>query len=174
MKKLCIIFSLVFSFVFAVNAQRLSITEPNSNTNEWEFAANCMQRLCPTVMWDGWILQDIEFDPENNTMYLLIQLRSLRDENLSEAKLKALVLFTLENLEEGYRAMLSENTVYVDGDWMLYLTLGNLLHKLADNNVNVQFVFQKPTKYNIIGSDVDLLVPPAELQKALDIKDYNE
>lgn len=173
MKKL-FIFSLVLSFVFAANAQRLSITEPHSNTNEWEFAANCMQRLCPTVMWDGWILQDIEFDPGNNTMYLFIQLPSLRDENLSEAKLKSLVLFTLENIEEGYRGTLSEKSVYIDGDWMLYLTLGNLLHKLADNNVNVQFVFLKPIKCNILGGDTDLLVPPAELQKALDIKDKNE
>ena len=174
MKKLLIIFSLVLTFVSNANAQRISLPETYSNTNEWEFAANCIQRLCPTIIWDGWILQDIEFDPENNTMYLLIQIRRTMDENLSEAQLKALVLFTLENLEEGYRAMLSENTVYVDGDWMLYLTLGNLLHKLADNNVNVQFVFLKPTKCNIIGSDVDLLVPPAELQKALDIKDKNE
>ena len=174
MKKLLIIFSLVLTFVSNANAQRISLPEHNSKTNEWEFAANCMQRLCPAAMWDGWILQDLGFDPENNTMYLLIQLPSLRDENLSEAKLKALVLFTLENIEKGYRGTLSEKSVYGDGDWMLYLTLGNLLHKLADNNVNVQFVFLKPTKCNIIGNDVDLLVPPAELQKALDIKDNNE
>lgn len=51
---------------------------PDSDTakSEVELGVECIQRLCPTGMWDHWTFRDIMFDRDSNTVLLVIQLNN--------------------------------------------------------------------------------------------------
>lgn len=164
------IFALIMMTTVAFNlkAQRLSV-EKSSYTNEWEYAAECVKRICPAGMWDKWSLKDIHFDKDDDTMYLLVQMGHLKSqEDPGQEEMKDLFEYTLENIIIGYKDALSNKSINIDGDWMLYLTVGNLLQKLAENKVNVKIIFEKPIKYNILKHDKNIFITPEELQKTFE------
>lgn len=168
MKTKLLFFCFLLSLLFTANAQRLTINEPTNYTNEWDYAADCVARLCPAPLWDNWIFKDIRFDRDTNTMYMVVE-RPYRDkgQELSDSQVKERAEWMVRNIEEGYRDIISSSSLLIDGDWMVYLTLGNLLPKLAENNVNLQFVFVKPLRDNIIDKDANFKLTPDQLRKII-------
>ena len=47
---------------------------------------------------------------------------------------------------------------YCDGDFMLYLSVGTLLHKLAMTDANLQIVLLKPDQECVIQKDIPMVV----------------
>lgn len=161
--------SLVLAFGFSSRAQRLTLQEPNSIMSEWDYAANSLSRLCPAPVWDGWVFRDAVYDAESNTMLFLIQLKSLREDkpDLTGEEIKVETEKIIGYFKQGYQDLLNNESLYIDGDWMLYLSVGNLLEKLAKNGVNLQIVLLKPLKYNIIDFKEPMKVSPEELHSIL-------
>ena len=162
-------FCFILSLAFTATAQRLSITEPTDTTNEWEYAADGIARLCPAPLWDNWVLRDIEFDKDSNTMYFLLQLPDWKQkDDPTEAQLRGTMKFLVKNIEKGYQSISYGRSVFVDGDWMVYLCVGNLIKKLVDNNINIQFIFLKPLKSMVIDKTLDFKLTPTQVKEIID------
>ena len=161
MKKFITIFTVLISAISS-NASGnlpLSIKEPSFD-NEYQYAVEMIQRICPTIMWDSWVFRQIWFDEEDNTIIMAVQPYSFDAEQSVTAKeIEQQTEWVLKNFEDAYKDIQQENTVLYDGDFMLYMSIGTLLHCIIESksNVGIRVIFLKP--------DNDCLINPAEPQR---------
>ena len=72
--------------------------------------------------------------------------------------MKEQTYWIVENFKEAYESLISDKSIYCDGDFMLYLSVGTLLHKLAMAYANLQIVLLKPDQECIIQKDIPMVV----------------
>ena len=59
----------------------------------------------------------------------------------------------------------NNKSLYCDGDFMLYLSVGTLLHKLTMTDANLQIVLLKPDQECIIQKDIPMVVDGKEINR---------
>lgn len=77
------------------------------------------------------------------------------------------MIWIIENFKEAYRHTISDKELYGGGDFMLYLSLGILLHKLAATNTKLQIVLMKPENKCIIQEDTPLVMEGKDINEIL-------
>ena len=135
--------------------------------SEIDYAVKQISRICPTYMWDSWRFRDIMYEKESNTVYFIIQLRKWKDDNesITPEKMKEQTRWIVENFKEGYESVLSDKSIYCDGDFMLYLSVGTLLHKLETVDAKLQIVLLKPDYECIIQKDIPMVVDGKDINR---------
>ncbi len=71
-----IFLSLVLFMSFVIADAKTLFPDSDTAKSEVELGVECIQRLCPTGMWDHWTFRDIMFDRDSNTVLLVIQLNN--------------------------------------------------------------------------------------------------
>lgn len=161
MKKFITIFTVLISAISS-NASGnlpLSIKEPSLD-NEYQYAVEMIQRICPTIMWDSWVFRQIWFDEEDYSIIMALQPYSFdAEEQVAPKEIEKQTEFVLQNFEYAYKDIQQENTVLCDGDFMLFMSIGKLLHCIRESkkNVGLRVIFLKP--------DNDCIINPAEPQR---------
>lgn len=137
--------------------------------SEIDYAVKQISRICPTYMWDSWKFRDIMYEKESNTVYFIIQLRKWKDvnESITPEKMKEQTHWIVENFKEGYESVLSDKSINCDGDFMLYLSVGTLLHKLATLDAKLQIVLLKPDYECLIHKESPMIISGKEISKML-------
>lgn len=132
---------------------------------EIEHAVKQISRICPTYMWDSWTFRDVGYEKESNTVYFVIQLNSWDEvnESITPEKVKEQTCWIVENFKEGYEHIISDKSLYGDGDFMLYLSVGTLLHKLAMIDVNLQILVLRPDR--LIQKDIPMVVDGKDINR---------
>ena len=136
-------------------------------TSETKYTVKQISRICPTYMWDSWKFRDIMYEKESNTVYFVIQLKKWKNvnESITPEKMKEQTYWIVENFKEAYKSLISDKSLYCDGDFMLYLSVGNLLHKLAMTDANLQIVLLKPDQESIIQKDIPMVVDGKDINR---------
>lgn len=155
----------IYKILFLVIICSLS-SQANAQSNEEraiseiEYAVKQISRICPTYMWDSWKFRDIMYEKESNTVYFVIQLKKWKNvsESITPEKMKEQTYWIVENFKEAYESLISDKSLYCDGDFMLYLSVGTLLHKLAMTDANLQIVLLKPDQECVIQKDIPMVV----------------
>lgn len=131
----------------------LSNQEPTLD-NEFSYAVQMIQRICPTAMWDGWVFRQIWFDDEDNSIVMAVQPQNY-DGPATQADIEKVTESVLNNFAEAYRMIPQERSVLVDGDFMLYMSVGTLLHCLSESksDVGLRIIFLKPDNQCLINPD---------------------
>lgn len=157
MKKCITIFVLVVASILQVSAMT-RLKEPNSSTSEVEYAVKCLQRICPTVMWDSWTFRDIVCDKESKTILMIIQLKNWREKNntqeVTQADIQKETEWIVANFKEAYQDLIASSEVFCDGDWMLYLSVGQLLKAIVKEDMNLRIMLLKPDYLNQVSSEI--------------------
>lgn len=158
---------LFLAIICCVSIQTYAQTNDNKAISEIEYAVKQINRICPTYMWDSWKFRDIMYEEELKTIYFVIQLESWENvnEGITPEKIKELTCWIVENFKEAYESSISDKNLYGDGDFMLYLSIGTLLHKLATADVKLQIVLLNPDQECLIQKDTPMV---------LDGKDINQ
>ncbi len=140
----------------------LSIQEPTSD-NEFQYAVKMIQRICPTVIWDSWVFRQIWFDEEDQSIVMAIQPHNY-DGPATQADIENETEIVLKNFAEAYSMIPKEHSVLVDGDFMLYMSVGTLLHCLSESksDIGLRIIFLKP--------DNQCLINPEEPQRIANTK----
>lgn len=139
------------------------------NISEIEYAVKQIGRICPTYMWDSWTFRDIMYEKELNTVYFVIQLKNWREGKtvITPEKIKEQTTWIVANFKKGYESAISDKSLRCDGDFMLYLSVGTLLHKLAVTDVKLQIVLLKPDHECIIQKDTPMVMDGKEIDEIL-------
>lgn len=165
--KICrlLFIAIICSASIQINAQN----NDGRNVSEIDYAVKQINRICPTYMWDSWKFRDIMYEKELNTVYFVIQLKNWRGDkwNLTQEKMKEQTKWIIENFKKGYESTVSDKIIRRDGDFILYLSVGTLMHKLAATNTKLQIVLMKPDSENIIMKEQPLIISSTELNGLL-------
>lgn len=146
---------------------------PDSETakSEVELGVEGIQRLCPTGMWDHWTFRDILFDRESNTVLMIIQLYNWRQRNEDKVK-EASELDALQeaerivsNFKVGYEKLIKNPSIYCDGDFMLYLSIGTLFKQMERDGVKLRIMLLKPDYTNQVFGDIPLELSSGQLKE---------
>lgn len=97
-------------------------------------------------MWDHWVFRDIQYDKENNTMLMVIQLHSWNGarREATEEDARQQTQWIVRNIMAGYNALTASPSVSCDGDFMLYLSLGTLLKQMEKDGAALRIALLKP------------------------------
>ena len=166
MKYLRILF---IGIICCLSFQAMAQSNGERTTSEIEYAVKQISRICPTYMWDSWRFRDIMYEKESNTVYFVIQLKKWKkvNESITPEKMKEQTYWIVENFKEAYESHVSAKSLYCDGDFMLYLSVGTLLHKLAMTDANLQIVLLKPDYESIIQKDIPMVVDGKGINRIL-------
>lgn len=166
--------------VMGCMASQAKTIYPDSDTayNEVKLGVEGISRLCPTGLWDHWILRDIEFDKESNTMLLVIHLYNWEErcntKEITEADAKKQTEWIVENIMKGYNELVKNPHIMCDGDFMLYLSLGTLLRQMEKDGVALRIALVKPDYANLFVKDIPLSLTPAELKTLIRPEELND
>ena len=108
--------------------------------DEIKYGVKQISRICPTFMWDSWSFKGISYDKEKNIVTITIQMKrkkALRQAPTSEEMSNAANCI-VEKFMEGYEMIPFENSIFVDGDFMLYLFVGTLLRRMTDTSTSLE------------------------------------
>ena len=107
------------------------------------------------------------YEKESNTVYFVIQLKKWKNvnESITPEKIKEQTYWIVENFKEAYESLICDKSLYCDGDFMLYLSVGTLLHKLAMTDANLQIVLLKPDQESIIQKDIPMVVDGKDINR---------
>lgn len=157
MKKCIAIFVFVVNSILQVSAMT-KLKEPDSSTTEVEYAVECIQRICPTVMWDSWTFRDIMYDKESKTVLMVIQLKNWREKDnpqeTTPEDIQKESEWIVTNFKEAYQDLITSSETFCDGDWMLYLSVGQLLKTIAKEDANLRIMLLKPDYMNQVSSEI--------------------
>lgn len=164
MKYLRILFVAMVS-CFAVQANAQCIGEEDAK--KIEFAVEQISRICPTSIWDGWTFQQIVYDREMNALCLVIQPSGWRSmgEDVTQEEMEARSRWVVENLKSGYEDAVANKRCDGDGDFMLYLSLGTLLHNLAQTDTKLVVALLKPFPECLLYSKKPVVVESKEIER---------
>lgn len=157
MKKRFAIFVLFTVSLLQVSAMT-RLKEPNNSTSEVEYAVECIERICPTVMWDSWTFRNIMYDKESKTVLMVIQLKNWREKEKSQEITSGDVQKETErivaNFKEAYQELMASSEIFCDGDWMLYLSVGQLLKAVVKEEATLRIMLLKPDYINQVSSEI--------------------
>ena len=164
MKYLRILF---IGIICCLSFQAMAQSNGERTTSEIEYAVKQISRICPTYMWDSWRFRDIMYEKESNTVYFVIQLKKWKkvNESITPEKMEEQTYWIVENFKEAYESLISDKSLYCDGDFMLYLSVGTLLHKLAMTDANLQIVLLKPDQECVIQKDIPMVVDGKDINR---------
>ena len=119
----------------------------NNPTEEIRYGVDQISRICPTFIWDSWTFIGLDFNKEKNTVTMTLQLKdkSEQKKSVSSEKIYNRALWIIENMIGGYEITVANNSVFIDGDFMLYLSVGKLLECMTVTNTNLEIVILKGT-----------------------------
>lgn len=161
---------MLMAVMLAFAASHAKTLFPDSETakNDVELGVEGIVRLCPTGLWVHWIFRDIMYDRESNTVVFVIQLHRwnerrddkefTEDEALKEAE------WIVENIMKGYNALKESPRIMLDGDFMLYLSLGTLLNQMEKDGAALRIALLKPDYVNIVAKNTPMMLSPEELK----------
>lgn len=155
--------------VALVNARPLF---PDSDTakSEVELGVEGIQRLCPTGMWDHWTFRDIMFDRESNTVLMVVQLNSWNERKEEKAKqvtetdAHKQAEWIVANFKAGYEDLIAKPQIMVDGDFMLYLSIGTLFKQMEKDGTNLRIMLLEPDYANQVFGDIPLELSSHQLK----------
>lgn len=157
MKKYITIIILVVASILQVSAMT-KLKEPNSSTSEVEYAVEGIQRICPTVMWDSWTFRDIIYDKDSKTVLMIIQLKNWREKDnpqeTTPEDIQKESEWIVANFKEAYQDLIKSSETFCDGDWMLYLSVGQLLKTMVKEDANLRIMLLKPDYMNQVSSEI--------------------
>ena len=159
MERICLMLLFVLALLQPDHVMA-SVPEQDRSMSETEYGVTCIQRICPTVMWDSWTFRDIMYDKESKTVLLVVQLANRRQKDSvaqpSEEKVRKQAEWIVSNVKEAYRDLTTSSNVQCDGDFMLYLSLGQLLKKMEKEGVGLQIMLLKPDYRNQVFGDIPM------------------
>lgn len=157
MKKWVAVFILVVASILQVSAMT-KLREPNSSTLEVEYAVEGIQRICPTVMWDSWTFRNIIYDKESKTVLMIIQLKNWREKDnpqeTTPEDIQKESEWIVANFKEAYQDLITSSEIFCDGDWMLYLSVGQLLKTMVKEDATLRIMLLKPDYMNQVSSEI--------------------
>lgn len=168
MKTTILAITLCLCCVFQISAAS-RIEEPNSSTSEVEYGVKCLQRICPTVMWDSWTFRDVICDNDTKTVMFIVQLKSWHEKDAVKEITKEDALketeWIVSNFKAGYQELTVSSQIMCDGDWMLYLSVGQLLKKMEKDGYSLRIMLLKPDYLNQACGDIPLELTSEQLKK---------
>ena len=135
--------------IFACFGSKAALLYPDSETasNEVELGVEGIARICPTGLWDHLEFRDIEYDKDSATVTFVISLPNIEVHDNGnepiEKDSKCLKEWVVKNIMAGYGDLISNSRINVDGDFILYLSLGTLLQQIEKDRVNLRIDFPK-------------------------------
>lgn len=167
MKKYFAIFILVTVSILQVSAMT-RLKEPNSSTSEVEYAVECIQRICPTVVWDSWTFRDIMYDKESKTVLMVIQLKNWHEkknsQDITPEDIQKETKWIVANFKEAYQYLIASSEIFSDGDWMLYLSVGQLLKAIVKENTDLRIMLLKPDYLNQVSSEIPFVLSAEQIK----------
>lgn len=150
---------------FAVQANAQCIGEEDAK--KIEFAVEQISRICPTSIWDSWTFQQIVYDREMNALCMVIQPIGWKSmgEDVTQEEMEARSRWVVENLKLGYEDAVANKRCDGDGDFMLYLSLGTLLHNLAQTDTKLVVALLKPFPECLLYSKQPVVVESKEIER---------
>lgn len=167
MKKYFAIFILVTVSILQVSAMT-RLKEPNSSTSEVEYAVECIQRICPAVLWDSWTFRDIMYDKESKTVLMVIQLKNWHEkknsQDITPEDIQKETKWIVANYKEAYQDLIASSEIFIDGDWMLYLSVGQLLKTMVKEDANLKIMLLKPDYMNQVSSEIPFVLSAEQIK----------
>ena len=146
----------VFAFFLSLGVLAQNEDDQERRKAVIEFGVKQINRICPTYIWDSWTFKAVEYNKKENALTFIIQLRrwNKKKEPTSIEELDRNAKWIIENLIEGYNTVISGKEIAVDGDFMLYGAVGNLLHYVANTETKTNIVILKPDKESIVYPEI--------------------
>ncbi len=167
MKKCIAIFVFVVASILQVSAMT-KLKEPNSSTSEVEYAVEGIQRICPTVMWDSWTFRDIIYDKESKTVLMIIQLKNWREKDnpqeTTPEDIQKESEWIVSNFKEAYQDLIKSSEIFCDGDWMLYLSVGQLLKTMVKEDATLRIMLLKPDYMNQVSPEIPFVLSAEQIK----------
>ncbi len=167
MKKYFAFFIFVTVSIHQVSAMT-RLKEPNSSTSEVEYAVECIQRICPTVVWDSWTFRDIMYDKESKTVLMVIQLKNWSEkknsQDITPEDIQKETKWIVANFKEAYQDLIASSEIFSDGDWMLYLSVGQLLKAIVKENTDLIIMLLKPDYLNQVSSEIPFVLSAEQIK----------
>lgn len=163
---------LIIAIICSLPISNFAQSYNDKDLNEIEYAVKQINRICPTYMWDSWKFREIIYEKDSNTICFVIQLKNWHEEkwNRTPDQMKEYMKWIIENFNEGYENTISSKNMYGDGDFMLYLSVGTLLHKMKTTGTKLYIVLMKPDYECIIQKDTPLMIEGADINNILNKK----
>lgn len=167
MKKCIAIFVFVVASILQVSAMT-KLKEPNSSISEVEYAVEGIQRICPTVMWDSWTFRDIIYDKESKTVLMIIQLKNWREKDnpqeTTPEDIQKESEWIVSNFKEAYQDLIKSSEIFCDGDWMLYLSVGQLLKTMVKEDATLRIMLLKPDYMNQVSPEIPFVLSAEQIK----------
>ncbi len=167
MKKCIAIFVFVVASILQVSAMT-KLKEPNSSTSEVEYAVEGIQRICPTVMWDSWTFRDIIYDKESKTVLMIIQLKNWHEKDnpqeTTPEDIQKESEWIVSNFKEAYQDLIKSSEIFCDGDWRLYLSVGQLLKTMVKEDATLRIMLLKPDYMNQVSPEIPFVLSAEQIK----------
>ncbi len=139
--------------------------------NDVEYGVLSIQRICPSRMWDGLILRNIEYDRRKNEVILWVQIKSW-DEPKDEVKFTEKMAqeeteWIVKNFMKGYYYLAEHQTILGEGDFMLFLSIGGLFKQMEDDGASLRIQLLKPDEECLVYKDIPFQMSSSELKTFL-------
>ena len=176
MKHLKVLVLLICTFVIneAHADYNGNLVPDTQSSNKLEFAVEQVSRICPTWMWDSWSFRDIGYIEEDNTVVWVIQLsnRMKKKDEATQEDINKLTARIIENIMEGYESLIKYPNADPEGDFMLYLGLGNLLNRIQENGASLRILLMNPIRECLTFGDKPMSLDASQLKAILEKEDY--
>lgn len=90
--------------------------------------------------------------------------------NLTLEQMKEYMKWIIENFNEGYEYTISSQNMYGNGDFMLYLSVATLLHKMKTADTRLCIVLLKPNYECIIQKGTPIMIEGVDINNILSKK----
>ena len=124
--------------------------------DEIRYGVSQVSRICPTFLWDSWTFKGIGYDKARNCVTMTIQLSKgkMPEKTPSAVEMNETAYWIVKEFMEGYEMIPSENSIFADGDFMLYLSIGTLLRRMPDAEASLEIVL-----LGCMGTNISPVVP---------------
>jgi len=158
----------VFAVITAMAFFLIPVMAQEKANYEIQYGVKQISRICPTFIWDSWQFEKIEYDTHDSCVTFVIQGPhwSESQKPITKEKMSKAANWIANEFIEAYESNIREHTLLGDGDFMLYLATGNLLHKMVNGNVSLRLCI-RPYEYNATDKDLILNVLPQQIAEML-------
>lgn len=125
---------LVLSFV-AINCS-MSAEAKTADSNEWKLL-EIVNRLCPSQIWDSWIIDCIRVNEKLNQVDVVIKHDwNERVSNMNEEQARKFAQFFIAEVYEAYNDTIKGNSG--EGDFVMYLALGTMFKYMYKDKTSLK------------------------------------
>lgn len=153
MKKTFLIFAVCLSTLFLLSCGS------DNGSEEIKTKVQEVDDICPALIWDGWILQSVDYEG-NQVTFTIKDEYELNDEMLeaSHTELKKAAKWWVEEFSEAYAYARVDD---VEGDSELYTRVFPLIKAMVDNGTGLKIKWVDSD-----GNKVSATLSSYEVQKA--------